>query len=123
MQTKRAPEIFLSGDDPNANSSAHNNAHWNEARWKELQRLLRDLVGEKAAVIVTKLLDLAVAGNLSAARYVFKIVGLYPVVAVHEEESDLSLTQALMRELGIGPEGRGPSAEYLASLPRDPAVK
>ena len=74
-----------------------------QARWTELHLLLRDLVGVKAAVIVSKLIELAEAGNLSAARYIFKVVGLYPIIPVQEHESDLSLTQTLLRELHLHP--------------------
>ena len=46
---------------------------------------------------------MAEAGNLSAARYIFKVVGLYPIIPVTERDSDLSLTQTLLRELHLNP--------------------
>jgi hypothetical protein len=69
-----------------------------EAR-KEIAKLVR----ESSTQIVAQLIELAAAGEVAPAKYLFEMVGLYPATEQTAAKPKDSLAQTLLQRMGLPP--------------------
>ena len=72
----------------------------------EIRRKIADLVGGQAVEMVETTISEAESGHHAAMKYLFEMIGLYPVTAQAETPEASSLARTLLRHLGL-PEGPG----------------
>jgi len=69
----------------------------------ELRRKIADLVAHNAVSMVQHAIDSVTEdGQYQAIKYLFELVGIYPAIADGEEKGEDTLSQVLLRQLGIG---------------------
>jgi hypothetical protein len=69
----------------------------------ELRRKIADLVAKNAISMVQHAIDSVTEdGQYQAIKYLFELVGIYPAIADGEEKSEDTLSQVLLRQLGLG---------------------
>ena len=89
----------------------------------ELRRKIGELVAQNAVPMVQQAIDaVREEGQYQAIKYLFEMIGLYPVVAQEDSESQDSLAQVLLEQLGLAPMQQGkPMAHRRAEVsPRHP---
>ena len=70
----------------------------------ELRRKISDLVARNAVPMVQQAIDaVREEGQYQAIKYLFEMIGLYPAVAQEDSESQDSLAQVLLEQLGLEP--------------------
>jgi len=70
----------------------------------ELRRKISELVAQNAVPMVQQAIDaVREEGQYQAIKYLFEMIGLYPVVAQEDSESQDSLAQVLLEQLGLAP--------------------
>lgn len=70
----------------------------------ELRRKISELVARNAVPMVQQAIDaVREEGQYQAIKYLFEIIGLYPAVAQDDSESQDSLAQILLEQLGLAP--------------------
>jgi hypothetical protein len=68
----------------------------------ELRRKISELVAQNAVPMVQQAIDaVREEGQYQAMKYLFEMVGLYPAVAQEDSESQDSLAQLLLDQLGL----------------------
>ena len=68
----------------------------------ELRRKISDLVARNAVPMVQQAIDaVRDEGQYQAIKYLFEMIGLYPAIAEEDSESQDSLTQVLLEQLGL----------------------
>ena len=68
----------------------------------ELRQKISDLVARNAIPMVQQAIDaVREEGQYQAIKYLFEMVGLYPAVAPEDPESQDSLAQILLEQLGL----------------------
>ena len=68
----------------------------------ELRRKISELVAQNAVPMVQQAIDaVREEGQYQAIKYLFEMVGLYPAVAQEDSESQDSLAQLLLDQLGL----------------------
>jgi hypothetical protein len=70
-------------------------------RLAELRKEIEMKVGTNSPLIVDGLIEAAKAGNLTQAKYLFEIIGLYPPKAGEEQASDETMVSMLLKRLGL----------------------
>lgn len=88
---------------------------------EQLRDDIQKQVGREAQAIVEGLIEEAKKGYCSQAKYLFEIIGLYPVMAGQEVPQQPSLAQTLLNRLGF-PEGPGPETEVMREDDRQETV-
>lgn len=67
-----------------------------------LRRRITELVARNAVAMVQQAIDaVKEEGQYQAIKYLFEMIGLYPAVAVDEDEAQSSLAQTLLDQLGL----------------------
>jgi hypothetical protein len=70
----------------------------------ELRRKISELVAQNAVPMVQQAIDaVREEGQYQAIKYLFEMIGLYPAVAQEDSESQDSLAQVLLEQLGLEP--------------------
>jgi hypothetical protein len=70
----------------------------------ELRRKISELVAQNAVSMVQQAIDaVREEGQYQAIKYLFEMIGLYPAVAQEDSESQDSLAQVLLEQLGLTP--------------------
>src|SRR3954452_5843603 len=70
----------------------------------ELRRKISELVAQNAVPMVQQAIDaVREEGQYQAIKYLFEMIGLYPAVAQEDSESQDSLAQVLLEQLGLDP--------------------
>jgi hypothetical protein len=70
----------------------------------ELRRKISELVAQNAVPMVQQAIDaVREEGQYQAIKYLFEMIGLYPAVAQEDSESQDSLAQVLLEQLGLAP--------------------
>lgn len=70
----------------------------------ELRRKISELVAQNAVPMVQQAIDaVREEGQYQAIKYLFEMIGLYPAVAQEDSESQESLAQVLLEQLGLAP--------------------
>jgi len=70
----------------------------------ELRRKIIELVAQNAVPMVQQAIDaVREEGQYQAMKYLFEMVGLYPAVPQEDSESQESLAQLLLDQLGLAP--------------------
>ena len=70
----------------------------------ELRRKISELVTQNAVPMVQQAIDaVREEGQYQAMKYLFEMIGLYPAVAQEDSESQESLAQLLLDQLGLPP--------------------
>jgi hypothetical protein len=70
----------------------------------ELRRKISELVAQNALPMVQQAIDaVREEGQYQAIKYLFEMIGLYPAVAQDDLESQDSLAQVLLEQLGLAP--------------------
>ena len=70
----------------------------------ELRRKISELVARNAVPMVQQAIDaVREEGQYQAIKYLFEMIGLYPAVAQEDSESQDSLAQVLLEQLGLSP--------------------
>ena len=70
----------------------------------ELRRKISELVAHNAVPMVQQAIDaVREEGQYQAIKYLFEMIGLYPAGAEDESESQDSLAQVLLEQLGMAP--------------------
>ena len=87
---------------------------------EQLREDIQKQVGNEAQAIVEGLIEEAKKGYCSQAKYLFEIIGLYPVMA-GQEVPERSLAQTLLQRLGF-PEGPGSETEVTREEDRQETV-
>lgn len=68
----------------------------------ELRRKISDLVARNAVPMVQQAIDaVREEGQYQAIKYLFEMIGLYPAIAEQDSESQDSLAQVLLEQLGL----------------------
>jgi hypothetical protein len=68
----------------------------------ELRRKISDLVARNAVPMVQQAIDaVREEGQYQAIKYLFEMIGLYPAIAEEDSESQDSLAQVLLEQLGL----------------------
>jgi hypothetical protein len=79
----------------------------------ELRRKISELVAQNAVPMVQQAIDaVREEGQYQAIKYLFEMIGLYPVVAQEDSESQDSLAQVLLEQLGLTPIQPGKPAAH-----------
>ena len=89
----------------------------------ELRRKISELVARNAVPMVQQAIDaVREEGQYQAIKYLFEMIGLYPAVAQEDSESQDSLAQVLLEQLGLSPTQPGkPSVHRRTEVsPRHP---
>lgn len=74
----------------------------------ELRRKISELVAQNAVPMVQQAIDaVREEGQYQAIKYLFEMIGLYPAVAQEDSESQDSLAQVLLEQLGLTPSEPG----------------
>src|SRR5437763_7863671 len=69
-----------------------------------LRRRITELVARNAVSMVQQAIDaVREEGQYQAIKYLFEMIGLYPAVAQEDSESQDSLAQVLLEQLGLAP--------------------
>lgn len=70
----------------------------------ELRRKISELVAQNAVPMVQQAIDaVREQGQYQAIKYLFEMIGLYPAVAQDDSESQDSLAEVLLEQLGLAP--------------------
>jgi hypothetical protein len=70
----------------------------------ELRRKISELVAQNAVPMVQQAIDaVREEGQYQAIKYLFEMIGLFPAVAQEDFESQDSLAQVLLEQLGLAP--------------------
>lgn len=70
----------------------------------ELRRKISELVARNAVPMVQQAIDaVREEGQYQAIKYLFEMIGLYPAAAQEDSESQDSLAQVLLEQLGLAP--------------------
>jgi hypothetical protein len=70
----------------------------------ELRRRISELVARNAVPMVQQAIDaVREEGQYQAIKYLFEMIGLYPASAQDDSESQDSLAQVLLKQLGLAP--------------------
>ena len=70
----------------------------------ELRRKISDLVALNAVPMVQQAIDaVREEGQYQAIKYLFEMIGLYPAIAQEDSQSQDSLAQVLLEQLGLAP--------------------
>jgi hypothetical protein len=70
----------------------------------ELRRKINDLVARNAVPMVQQAIDaVREEGQYQAIKYLFEMIGLYPAIAQEDSESQDSLAEVLLEQLGLAP--------------------
>src|SRR5881227_1381000 len=76
----------------------------NAADLSVLRRQVTELVARNAVSMVQQAIDaVREQGQYQAIKYLFEMIGLYPAVAQDDLESQDSLAQVLLEQLGLAP--------------------
>ena len=68
----------------------------------ELRRKISELVARNAVPMVQQAIDaVREEGQYQAIKYLFEMIGLYPAIAEEDSESQDSLAQVLLEQLGL----------------------
>jgi hypothetical protein len=79
----------------------------------ELRRKISELVAQNAVPMVQQAIDaVREEGQYQAIKYLFEMIGLYPAVAQEDSESQDSLAQVLLEQLGLAPIQAGKPAAH-----------
>jgi hypothetical protein len=79
----------------------------------ELRRKISELVAQNAVPMVQQAIDaVREEGQYQAIKYLFEMIGLFPAVAQEDSESQDSLAQVLLEQLGLAPIQPGKSATH-----------
>ena len=68
---------------------------------EDLRKAIKDKVGNKSADIVEGLIQEAVQGHCTQAKYLFEIIGLYPHNAGEEQPGGETMVSTLLKRLGV----------------------
>jgi hypothetical protein len=70
----------------------------------ELRQKINDLVARNAVPMVQQAIDaVREEGQYQAIKYLFEMIGLYPAIAQEDSESQDSLAEVLLEQLGLAP--------------------
>ena len=70
----------------------------------ELRRKISELVAQNAVPMVQQAIDsVREEGQYQAIKYLFEMIGLFPAVAQENSESQDTLAQVLLEQLGLAP--------------------
>ena len=70
----------------------------------ELRRKISELVAQNAVPMVQQAIDaVREEGQYQAIKYLFEMIGLYPAIVQEDSESQDSLAQVLLEQLGLAP--------------------
>lgn len=86
---------------------------------EEVRKTIKAKVGKQFEGIVDGLIEAAKAGNVTQAKYLFEIIGLYPAKAGEEAtDPDDTLVSTLLKRLGLPEDAIGDtnSAEQEAEV-------
>ena len=73
-----------------------------EVDLQELRRKITELIAQNAVAMVQRAIDsVHEEGQYQAIKYLFEMIGLYPVPSGEEDETEASLAQTLLRHLGL----------------------
>jgi hypothetical protein len=73
-----------------------------------VRKTIKAKVGKQFGVIVDGLIEAAKAGNVTQAKYLFEIIGLYPAKAGEEAtNADDTLVTTLLKRLGLPEDAMG----------------
>jgi hypothetical protein len=79
----------------------------------ELRQKINDLVARNAVPMVQQAIDaVREEGQYQAIKYLFEMIGLYPAIAQEDSESQDSLAEVLLEQLGLAPIQPGKPAAY-----------
>lgn len=79
----------------------------------ELRRKISELVAQNAVPMVQQAIDaVREEGQYQAIKYLFEMIGLYPAMAQEDSESQDSLAQILLEQLGLAPVPSGKAAAH-----------
>jgi hypothetical protein len=79
----------------------------------ELRRKISELVAQNAVPMVQQAIDsVREEGQYQAIKYLFEMIGLFPAVALEDSESQDSLAQVLLEQLGLAPIQPGKPAAH-----------
>src|SRR5438270_845411 len=79
----------------------------------ELRQKINDLVARNAVPMVQQAIDaVREEGQYQAIKYLFEMIGLYPAIAQEDSESQDSLAQVLLEQLGLAPIQPGKPAAH-----------
>jgi hypothetical protein len=68
----------------------------------ELRRKISELVARNAVPMVQQAIDaVREEGQYQAIKYLFEMIGLYPAITEEDSESQDSLAQVLLEQLGL----------------------
>jgi len=68
----------------------------------EVRRKISELVARNAVPMVQQAIDaVREEGQYQAIKYLFEMIGLYPAIAEEDSESQDSLAQVLLEQLGL----------------------
>jgi len=68
----------------------------------ELRRKISELVARNAVPMVQQAIDaVREEGQYQAIKYLFEMIGLYPAIAEEDSDSQDSLAQVLLEQLGL----------------------
>ena len=68
----------------------------------ELRRKISELVAQNAVPMVQQAIDaVREEGQYQAIKYLFEMIGLYPAIVQEDSESQDSLAQVLLEQLGL----------------------
>jgi hypothetical protein len=84
----------------------------------ELRRKINDLVARNAVPMVQQAIDaVREEGQYQAIKYLFEMIGLYPAIAQEDSESQDSLAEVLLEQLGLAPIQPGkPAAQHRTEI-------
>jgi hypothetical protein len=79
----------------------------------ELRQKINDLVARNAVPMVQQAIDaVREEGQYQAIKYLFEMIGLYPAIAQEDSESQDSLAEVLLEQLGLAPIQPGKPAAH-----------
>lgn len=84
-----------------ARAKAPRRARQQKIDLERLRKEIRRRVGSESERIVKALIEAAKAGNVTQAKYLFEIIGLYPAAATEEETEQETMVSTLLKRLGL----------------------
>jgi hypothetical protein len=86
----------------------------------DLRRKISELVARNAVPMVQQAIDaVREEGQYQAIKYLFEMIGLYPANAQDDAESQDSLAQVLLEQLGLAPPPPGEQAPHRRAKAKD----
>ena len=86
----------------------------------DLRRKISELVARNAVPMVQQAIDaVREEGQYQAIKYLFEMIGLYPANAQDDAESQDSLAQVLLEQLGLAPPPPGKQAPHRRAKAKD----